>query len=93
MVLKTIEVVIKIVFDRRKKINNNSHYANLGDSIMEFLLTQLAKPIIRRLGTMMSASLLTFGYTQEAAVNLETAVTSLGLILVDLVMSYKERKK
>lgn len=93
MVLKTIEVVIKIVFDRRKKINNNSHYTNLGDSVMEFVLTQLAKPIIRRVGSMMAASLLTFGYTQEAAVNFETAVTSLGLILVDLVMSYKERKK
>ena len=93
MVLKTIEVVIKIVFDRTKKINNNSHYRTMEDSVMEFVLVQLAKPIVRRLGTMMGTALLTFGYTQEAAVNLETAVTSLGLILVDLVLSYKDRKK
>lgn len=60
---------------------------------MEFVLNQLAKPIIRRLGSMMAGSLLTFGYTQETAVNFETALTSLGLILVDLVLSYKDRKR
>lgn len=60
---------------------------------MEFLLVQLAKPIIRRLGTMMGTALLTFGYAQNIAVNFETAFTSLALILVDLVLSYKDRKK
>jgi len=60
---------------------------------MEFMFSQLGKPILRRLGTAMGASLLTFGYTQEAAVNFETAFTSLGLILIDLVLSYKDRRK
>lgn len=90
MVLK---LLLKIMFDSEKKINNNSHYRNMGVTIMEFVLSQLAKPILRRLGTAIGASLLTFGYTQEAAVNLETAVTGLGLVLIDLVLSYKDRKK
>ena len=90
MVLK---LLLKIMFDSDKKNNNNSHYRILGVSMMEFMLSQLAKPVLRRLGTAMGASLLTFGYTQESAVNFETAFTSLALILVDLVLSYKDRKK
>jgi lauroyl/myristoyl acyltransferase len=90
MVLK---LLLKIMFDSDKKINNNSHYRIMGVTIMEFMFSQLGKPILRRLGTALGASLLTLGYTQEAAVNLETAFTSLGLILIDLVLSYKDRKK
>jgi hypothetical protein len=90
MVLK---LLLKIMFDSEEKINNNSHYRIMGVTIMEFMFSQLGKPILRRLGTAMGASLLTLGYTQEAAVNLETAFTSLGLILIDLVLSYKDRKK
>jgi hypothetical protein len=90
MVLK---LLLKIMFDSDKKINNNSHYPNMGVRMMEFILSQLAKPILRRLGTAIGTSLLTFGYTQEAAVELETAFTSLALILVDLFLSYKDRKK
>jgi hypothetical protein len=90
MVLK---LLLKIMFDSDKKINNNSHYRIMGVTIMEFMLSQLGKPILRRLGTAMGASLLTLGYAQESAVNFETAFTSLGLILIDLVLSYKDRKK
>lgn len=90
MVLK---LLLKLMIDSDKKINNNSHYRRTGVTIMEFLLVQLAKPIIRRLGTMMGTALLTFGYAQNIAVNFETAFTSLALILVDLVLSYKDRKK
>lgn len=60
---------------------------------MEFVLTQLAKPILRRLGTAIGSALLALGYTQEAALSLETAFTSLALVIVDLVLSYKERKR
>lgn len=90
MVLK---LLLKLMIDSDKKINNNLHYRRTGVTIMEFLLVQLAKPIIRRLGTMMGTALLTFGYAQNIAVNFETAFTSLALILVDLVLSYKDRKK
>jgi len=91
MVLK---VLLKIIFDSEvKKFNNNSHSRIMGASMIEFMLTELAKPIIRRLGTAMGAGLLSMGYATEQTVAAETAVTSLALILVDLVLSHKERKK
>ena len=90
MVLK---VLLKIIFDSENKINNNSHYQMLGARIMEFVLSELAKPILRRLGTVLGTALLSMGYAAEQTVAVETAVTSLGLILIDLVLSSKERKK
>jgi hypothetical protein len=92
MVLK---ILMKIFIDsERKKINNNSHYQmSMGESIMEFILSELAKPILRRLGTVLGTALLSMGYAAEQTVAVETAVTSLGLILIDLVLSHKERKK
>lgn len=90
MVLK---VLLKIMFDSEKKINNNHHYLIMGESMLHFILTELAKPIIRRLGTAMGAGLLSMGYATEQTVAAETAVTSFALILVDLVLSHKERKK
>jgi uncharacterized membrane protein len=89
MVLK---ILMKIIFDSEKKINNNSRYRNTGVAIMEFVLRELAKPIIRRLGTVLGTALLSMGYAAEQTVAVETAATSLGLILIDLVLSYKERK-
>lgn len=93
MVLKTIEVVIKIVFDRRKKINNNSHYANLGGSMMQFVLKELAKPLLRRLGSMIAGSLVSIGIATEQAVAFETALIAVGMLSVDLVLSHMDRKK
>ena len=90
MVLK---ILMKIIFDSEKKITNNSHYRNMGETIMEFVLRELAKPIIRRLGTVLGTALLSMGYAAEQTVAVETAATSLGLILIDLVLSHKERKK
>ena len=90
MVLK---VLLKIIFDSENKINNNPHYRAMGVSIMEFILSELAKPILRRLGTVMGTALLSMGYAAEQTVAVETAVTSLGLIIIDLVLSNKERKK
>lgn len=91
MVLK---ILLKIMFDSsEEKINNNSHYQILGAKIMEFIVSELAKPIIRRLGTVLGTALLSMGYAAEQTVAVETAVTSLGLIFIDLVLSNKERKK
>jgi hypothetical protein len=86
-------MLIKIMFDSEKRINNNSHYQRTGVMIMEFVLRELAKPILRRLGTVMGTALLSMGYAAEQTVAVETAATSLGLILIDLVLSHKERKK
>ena len=90
MVLK---ILMKIIFDSQEENNNNSHYRNTGVTIMNFVLTELAKPIIRRLGTVLGTALLSMGYAAEQTVAVETAATSLGLILIDLVLSHKERKK
>ena len=88
-----LRMLIKIMFDSENKINNNSHYRTMGVTIMEFVLRELAKPILRRLGTVMGTALLSMGYAAEQTVAVETAATSLGLILIDLVLSHKERKK
>ena len=90
MVLK---ILMKIIFDSENKINNNQHYRNMGVTIMEFILSELAKPILRRLGTVLGTALLSMGYAAEQTVAVETAVTSLGLIIIDLVLSNKEGKK
>ena len=88
-----LRMLIKIMFDSENKNNNNSHYRRTGVTIMEFVLRELAKPILRRLGTVMGTALLSMGYAAEQTVAVETAATSLGLILIDLVLSHKERKK
>ena len=58
-----------------------------------FVLSELAKPVIRRLGTAMSGTLVGLGYAQEQAVQLETAATAFLLIVADLVLSNIERSK
>jgi hypothetical protein len=88
-----LKMLIKIMFDTENKINNKLHYAKTGVSIMEFVLRELAKPILRRLGTVLGTALMSMGYAAEQTVAVETAATSLGLILIDLVLSHKERKK
>jgi hypothetical protein len=88
-----LKMLIKIMFDTENKNNNNSQYTRTGVSIMEFVLRELAKPILRRLGTVLGTALLSMGYAAEQTVAVETAATSLGLILIDLVLSHKERKK
>lgn len=92
MVLK---ILMKIIFDSEEKYNNNSHYTVFKGvkNVMEFILSELAKPILRRIGTVLGTALLSMGYAAEQTVAVETAVTSLGLILIDLVLSNKERKK
>ena len=88
-----LRMLIKIMFDTENKNNNNSNYRRTGVTIMEFVLRELAKPILRRLGTVLGTALLSMGYAAEQTVAVETAATSLGLILIDLVLSHKERKK
>lgn len=88
MVLK---VLIKIMIDTTNRINNNSHYRISGVKIMEFVLRELAKPIIRRLGTTLASALISFGYATEQTVAVETAVTSAALVIIDLVLSNRAR--
>jgi len=59
----------------------------------KFLLIEIAKPIIRRAGTAMGATLVGMGVAQEQAIQIETAAISLLLVLADLILSHLERKK
>ena len=90
MVLK---LLVKLMFDTELKKNANIKQSRTGAEMLEFVLRELAKPIIRRLGTTIAASLMSLGYAIDQTVQVETALTSAGLVLVDLVLSYKDRKK
>jgi len=59
----------------------------------KFLLAEIAKPIIRRAGTAMGATLVGMGVAQEQAIQIETAAISLLLVLADLILSHLERTK
>ncbi|MDB4437888.1 hypothetical protein N9144_01760 [Flavobacteriaceae bacterium] len=57
------------------------------------MLAEIAKPIIRRAGTAMGATLVGMGVAQEQAIQIETAAISLLLVLADLILSHLERAK
>lgn len=91
MVLK---ILLKIMFDTEGA--NDGRWSNSRTGVvrmLEFVLRELAKPIIRRLGTTIAASLMSLGYAIDHTVQVETALTSAGLVLIDLLLSHKDRKK
>ena len=57
------------------------------------MLAEIAKPIIRRAGTAMGATLVGMGVAQDQAIQIETAAISLLLVLADLILSHLERSK
>jgi hypothetical protein len=59
----------------------------------KFMLAEIAKPIIRRAGTAMGATLVGMGVAQDQAIQIETAAISLLLVLADLILSHLERSK
>jgi hypothetical protein len=59
--------------------------------MLKFVLSELAKPIIRRCGSMLAGALLGIGATQPQAAELEQYLTASILIIIDLIMSYMER--
>ena len=61
--------------------------------MLKFVIAELAKPCIRRLGTAMSGTLVGLGYASEQAIQLETAATAFLLIVADLVLSNLDRRK
>lgn len=89
MVLK---LLVKLIFDTEVKKNANGKESRTGVEMLEFVLRELAKPIIRRLGTTMAAGLVGMGYAADQTIALETALTSAGLVLIDLFLSHKARK-
>ena len=59
----------------------------------KFMLAEIAKPIIRRAGTAMGATLVGMGVAENQAIQIETAAISLLLVLADLILSHLERTK
>jgi len=55
-------------------------------------LAEIVKPIIRRAGTAMGATLVGMGVASEQALEVQTAAISLLLVLADLILSSLERK-
>ena len=59
--------------------------------MLKFVLKELAKPIIRRLGSLMAGALLGLGITNPEVAELEQYVTAAMLIIIDLITSHMER--
>jgi hypothetical protein len=59
--------------------------------MLKFVLKELAKPIIRRLGSLMAGALLGLGLTNPEVAELEQYVTAAMLIIIDLITSHMER--
>lgn len=58
----------------------------------KILVAEIVKPIIRRVGTAMGATLVGMGVASEQALEIQTAAISLLLVLADLILSSLERK-
>lgn len=55
------------------------------------ILSEVVKPFLRRMGSIMAGSLLTFGFAEDQAVQLAEAIVTIGLISCDLLWSWWER--
>lgn len=55
------------------------------------ILSEVVKPFLRRLGSIMAGSLLTFGFAEDQAVQVAEAIVTIGLISCDLILSWWER--
>jgi len=55
------------------------------------ILSEVVKPFLRRLGSIMAGSLLTFGFAEDQAIQFAEAIVTIGLIGCDLVLSWWER--
>jgi hypothetical protein len=60
--------------------------------LYKILVAEIVKPIIRRVGTAMGATLVGMGVASEQALEIQTAAISLLLVLADLILSSLERK-
>lgn len=58
---------------------------------MKFVLTELIKPISRRIGSALAGALLALGAADQLAQQVELVATALVLFAADLFLSYKER--
>lgn len=57
----------------------------------KFILKELLKPTLRRLGSMIAGALVTYGVAEDAAVAIQTGAVAALAVAIDLAMSYMER--
>ena len=55
------------------------------------ILSEVVKPFLRRIGSIMAGSLLTFGFAEDQAVQVAEAIVTVALISCDLLWSWWER--
>ncbi len=63
-----------------------------GADVHKFILKELLKPTLRRVGSMIAGGLITMGVAQEAAIAIETGAIAAAAVAADLIFSYWERK-
>jgi hypothetical protein len=61
--------------------------------VKTFIIKELLKPTLRRLGSMIAGGLMTLGVAQDAAHAIETGAIAAILVVCDLFLSWHERKK
>jgi hypothetical protein len=59
--------------------------------MLKFVLKELAKPIIRRIGSLLAGALVGLGVANPQAAELQQYITAASLLVIDLVLSYMER--
>ena len=61
--------------------------------MFKVILLEVAKPLVRRLGSIASGALVATSMTTEQISQIETYAVALGLLLIDLVLSKIDREK
>lgn len=60
--------------------------------MFNLVVQNLIKPAVRRIGTMLGATLVGLGMASETAMQIEDAAIAALLFAADLVLSYRERR-
>ena len=84
-------IMLKSLFHGVIKNVDKIHIMRIIRHMLRFMLKELAKPTLRRLGTMMAGTLVGMGFAQEQVVEVQQALTAALLVIIDLVLSYMER--
>ncbi len=58
----------------------------------KFILKELLKPTLRRLGSMIAGGLITLGVAEQSALAIETGVIAAIAVCCDLLLSWLDRK-
>jgi hypothetical protein len=65
---------------------------NRRETLKKFILKELLKPTLRRLGSMIAGGLITLGVAEQSALAIETGVIAAIAVGCDLLLSFLDRK-